>query len=808
MKKIFLFLYTLLVFSGVYAQENKVKVEPVNGDNISLFSLKEVRLLDSDFKHIMDLNHAYMLSLEPDRLLSWFRREAGLTPKAQPYPFWESEYMNGHGPLPGHIMGFYLSGISMMYDSTGDTAILSRLSYILEELSLCQQAGGDGYLLPTICGRAIFENVLDGNFKTSNPFIETPYDKCWEPVYVMNKIMLGLYQVYMRCDLLQAKEILVKMADWFGYSVIDKLSHDDLQKLLVCEHGSINESFIDVYQITGEEKYLKWAQRLNDEDMWVPMSEGKDILEGWHANTQIPKFTGFESVYRYDSNERFTTAARFFWDTVVRKHTWVMGGNSTGEHFFAPEEFEHRIELNGGPESCNSVNMLRLTESLYCDYAEVEKVDYYEKVLFNHILANYDPDQGMCVYYTSMKPGHYKIYGTKYDSFWCCTGTGFEQTAKFGQMIYAHTDDALYVNMFIPSVVTWDKGISIHQETAFPDEGVTSLTVSGEAVFNLKIRCPYWVGSSSLNVIVNGKREKIKAGMDGYVSINRQWKDGDKVRIELPMKLEIVPLNEATHYLALKYGPIVLAARISDEHLSKDDFRSARSTVAMKDYPVIDVPAFIGDIRKIPAAVIRKKGEKLAFLCSKDNVVSKPVELVPFNTIHWSRYAVYFRHYDKKENYLAELKKSEQFKQEEDNLNKRTVDRVIIADAESEKMHKMEAVNSTAGENWRDASKGGYFMYEMKVRKEMEQSVCLQLLGSDSGNRIFDVLIDGKWIDTIDLSKPCKEGKGLYRCYIHIPAEYIKARKNVTVKFQAKNGCIAGGIFDVRIVSAISVQDM
>ena len=221
-----------------------------------------------------------------------------MTPKAQPYPFWESEYMNGHGPLPGHIMGFYLSGISMMYDSTGDTAILSRLSYILEELSLCQQAGGDGYLLPTICGRAIFENVLDGNFKTSNPFIETPYDKCWEPVYVMNKIMLGLYQVYMRCDLLQAKEILVKMADWFGYSVIDKLSHDDLQKLLVREHGSINESFIDVYQITGEEKYLKWAQRLNDEDMWVPMSEGKDILEGWHANTQIPKFTGFESVYR------------------------------------------------------------------------------------------------------------------------------------------------------------------------------------------------------------------------------------------------------------------------------------------------------------------------------------------------------------------------------------------------------------------------------------------------------------------------------------------------------------------------------
>ena len=803
MKNVLALFYCFLVFSGVCAQENKTKASPANRDKISLFSLQDVRLLDSDFKHIMDLNHEYLLSLEPDKLLSWFRREAGLTPKAQPYPFWESEWMGGHGPLPGHIMGFYLSGISMMYDSTGDAAILERLNYILKELAICQQAGGDGYLLPTINGRAVFENVVHGNFETSNPFIDTPHDKTWEPVYVMNKIMLGLYQVYMRCNLPQAKDILVKMADWFGYSILDKLSHEDIQKLLVCEHGSINESFVDVYEITGEKRYLKWAQMLNDEDMWVPMSEGRDILQGWHANTQIPKFTGFESVYRYDGNEKFTKAARFFWKTVVDKHTWVMGGNSTGEHFFAPEEFERRIEHNGGPESCNSVNMLRLTERLFCDYGEVEKVDYYENVLFNHILANYDPDQGMCVYYTSMKPGHYKVYGTPYDSFWCCTGTGFEQTSKFGQMIYAHTDEALYVNMFIPSVVSWKENIQVRQETSFPDESSTHLTISGDSEFDLKVRCPYWVGTSSLTVMINGKRQKVKAGADGYISINRHWKDGDRVDIDLPMKVEVVPLNQASHYIALKYGPIVLGVRIPDAQLQKADFRSARSTIASKNYPAVKVPAFFGNVQKIASAITRMKGDKLAFLCT-DKVVSQPVELVPFNTIHWSRYAVYFRHYDRKDDYLKAHKEmnelENQQKQEEAELQAKTVDRVIVANQESEKAHKMEAVFSSNGYDWRDANKGGYFMYELKALPGVKQSLCLQLFGSDGGNRVFDVLIDGKPIQTLDLSTPNPDCSGLYRRYIEIPDSCIASKNAVTVKFQAKNGSTAGGIFDVRII--------
>ena len=466
--------------------------KPLSKNRIDLFSLSEVRITDKYFKYIQDLDHQYLLTLEPDRLLSWFRREAGLTPKAQPYPFWESEDVWGGGPLAGHILGFYMSSMSMMYQTTNDKMILDRLNYIVNELLLCQKAHGDGYLLATVNGKQVFEDMIDGDFTTSNPLI----NQTWEPVYIMNKIMLGLYGVYKRCHIQDAKRILMGMADWFGYEVLDKLNHENIQKMLVCEHGSINESYIDVYKITGDKKYLEWAKKLNDEDMWVPLSKGEDILNGWHANTQIPKFTGFNAVYRYTNNKAYNDAATRFWDIVVQKHTWINGGNSTGEHFFEESMFEKKIPQYGGPESCNSVNMMRLTESLYQTDGRVDRIDYYERVLYNHILANYDPEEGMCVYYTPMRPGHYKIYGTRYHSFWCCTGTGFEAPAKFAKMIYAHKDNSLYVNMFIASTLDWnEKNIMITQSTNFPDEDQTLLTIKSSSTqqIDLKIRIPFWI---------------------------------------------------------------------------------------------------------------------------------------------------------------------------------------------------------------------------------------------------------------------------------------------------------------------------
>jgi DUF1680 family protein len=696
-------------------------------------------------------------------------------------------------------MGFYLSSMSMMYQSTGDTALINRINYTLRELNECQQAQGDGYLLATINGRHVFEDVVAKNFTTSNPLI----NDTWEPVYIMNKIMLGLYGVYKRCDLPLAKDIFLKMADWFGDSVLNKLTHGDIQKLLFCEHGSINENYINAYTITGDKKYLTWAKELNDEDMWVPLSEGKDILNGWHANTQIPKFTGFENVYDYTGDKRFTDAARFFWSIVTTKHTWSIGGNSTGEHFFDTKQFEERVSHLGGPESCNSVNMLRLTEILYQDYAEPEKIDYYERVLYNHILANYDPEEGMCVYYTSMRPGHYKIYGTEYNSFWCCTGTGMESPTKFGQMIYAYDSNSLYVNLFIPSRVNWkEKNIALIQNTKFPDENNATLTVVTNAPVELsiKIRHPKWLRTSTLPIKINGKTIAVPSSPGGYAEIKRTWKNGDKISIELNGKVTIEPLIASDKYLSVFYGPIVMATQIDNHGLTKDDFRKARQTVAMKEIPMSVAPSFIGDYKTIAANIIKQNDDEL-ILTATDKVASKTFTLVAFNKIHFDRYAVYFRHFDDRDAYNVVAAKERLNDSLSRYLTSITIDSVNIGDSSSESVHRIESVNSYAGgainHKWRNAPDGGYFMYSFKTSANANQFVYLSFSNNTKDTAGFDVYANGKLLQTISYVGINNMAKAYA---VKLPAYLLNAQKDITIKLQAHNKQNTGNVYDLRII--------
>ena len=299
----------------------------------SYFPLREVRLLDSPFLDLQRKGKEYLLWLNPDSLLHFYRIEAGLPSKAAPYAGWESQDVWGAGPLRGGFLGFYLSSVSMMYQSTDDKRLLKRLKYVLKELELCQKAGKDGFLLGLKDGRKLFAEVASGKIKTNNPTV----NGAWAPVYLINKMLLGLSAAYTQCQMEEALPILIRLADWFGYQVLDKLTDDQIQRLLICEHGSINESYVEAYELTGEKRFLDWARRLNDHAMWGPLSEGKDILFGWHANTQIPKFTGFHKYYQFTGDERFLTAATNFWNIVTQNHTWVIGGNSTGEHFFPKE---------------------------------------------------------------------------------------------------------------------------------------------------------------------------------------------------------------------------------------------------------------------------------------------------------------------------------------------------------------------------------------------------------------------------------------------------------------------------------------
>ncbi|MGC4035095.1 MAG: glycoside hydrolase family 127 protein [Chitinophagaceae bacterium] len=776
--------------------QNDIAISPAKPVAVQLFSLHNVRLLDSYFKHIEDLDHDYLLKLEPDKLASWFRREAGLTPKAPPYPSWESENVTPTSALPGHIMGFYLSAMSMMYASTDDEAIKQKLIYTLNELQECQVANGNGYLLPTVGGKHVFEDVVAGNFKTENPTINDVF----EPTYVMNKIMLGLYSVYTQCNLPLAKEIDVKMADWFGSQVIDKLSHEQMQKLLFCEHGSLNESFVQVYRITGDKKYLEWAKRLTDEMLFIPLSKNDDMLTGQHANTQIPKFTGYENVYDYTGDKSYNDAAINFWTTVTTNRTWINGGNSMNEHFFPPQDFEKNLPMRGGPESCNSINMMRLTERLYQDMPSPAMLAYYENVLFNHILANYNPETGQAVYYTSMRPGSYKIYGVPLKSFWCCSGTGLEAPAKFGQMIYAHDTGSLYVNLFISSQLSWpEKGLSMTQQTSIPDNDNTTLTLhlKQSEKFSLLIRKPDWL-AGAIKVSVNGKTQSYTLSTPGFIAINRSWKDGDVIKAILPMKLEIKSLPYSDKYVSFSYGPVLLASKTDNHGLTNDDFNQVNTTVQNKLIPVTDAQSVIGKMQDLSAQFKRVQNKSIRFTNTKNGI-----ELIPYNEIHFDRYTIYYRRYD---NQAALETVKDSLLKEENNataIDKKTVDRVIVADSSSEKVHQMQAVSSgsSVANGWRDANNGGYFMYDLKLPDNGTPKLYIVFSASDDGDRIFDILIDGKLLKTFDHTKPAEGKSSLYPEVIPLPIEMIKDKKSITVKFSAHNHKMAGGVFDVRIIN-------
>lgn len=802
MKKInLIFAFLLLSVSVSFAQQRIAK--PLFENKIELFPLNDVQITEGQFKQIQDLDHQYLLTLEPDRMLSWFRREAGLTPKAQPYPYWESENVWGGGPLAGHILGFYMSSMSMMYQTTNDPMILERLNYVIKELKQCQEAQGDGYLLATINGKHVFEDVIDGEFTTNNPCINTT----WEPIYIMNKIMLGLYGIYTRCNIQDAKSILINMANWFGNEVLDKLDHDNIQKLLVCEHGSINESYINVYEITGDSKYLEWAKKLNDEDMWVPLSKNEDILNGWHANTQIPKFTGFNAVYRYTNNKAYNNAAINFWDIVVKKHTWINGGNSTGEHFFEENLFESKVSQKGGPESCNSVNMMRLTESLYQTDALPQRIDYYERVLYNHILANYDPEQGMCVYYTPMRPGHYKIYGTKYHSFWCCTGTGFEAPAKFAQMIYAHKDNSLYVNLFIPSMLNWkEKGVQIQQSTAFPDENKSVLTLKtlSAQYFNLKIRKPYWAENKDFTVSINGETIETET-TNGYITISRKWKNEDKIQISFSPLLKVIPLKNSTRYYAITYGPIVLGTKINNTNIGKEEFRYPRKTIGDIIIPMSEAPVLFGDINSITHNIKRLPTKELMF--EYNSPIKDSVILMPFNRIHFSRYAIYMIHINSIQEYKNTVSYGNSYTKSKTEVKGINIDVVDIGDTDSEQMHKMEAVNSFSESydytsHLRRAINGGYFMYNLKTLPQNQQYLYVVFRGNDQDTFSFDILVDGHIIKTFTRNKNEKIlATQYYIEYIPIPQELTNNKQNITVKISAKLKETTGDILDLRIIN-------
>jgi DUF1680 family protein len=586
------------------------------------FSLSQVRLLDGPFRDAMLRDQTYLLSLDCDRLLYNFRVNAGLPTQARPYGGWEAP----SGELRGHSVGHYLSACSLMYASTGDARFKERADKIVAGFAECQAALGPkathyGYM--SAFPESFIDRVEAGR-------------QVWAPWYTLHKIMAGLFDANQVCGNAQALEVLTNMANWVKFRV-DGLSEAQMQSSLKTEYGGMNEVLANLYGVTGNADYLKTAEAFNQKVLFDPLAAGEDHMNGLHANTQIPKMIGAARQYELTGDKRDQDIAGFFWDRVAEHRSYVIGGDSDREHFFPTNDFPRHLSAETA-ETCNTYNMLKLTRHLFSWDPSARTMDFYERALYNDILASQDPDQGMFVYLMSLKPGHFKTYSTPENSFWCCVGTGMENHAKYGDTIYFHNDQSLFVNLFIPSDLSWpEKGLSVRQETKFPESDTTRLSIkaANPVALALQIRWPEW--SDKLSVRVNGRREKISGQPGSYVPVSRTWKNGDKVDIHLAMKLHTEPLPGTNNIVALLYGPVVLAGELGTNAMPKPYARNQTDLVRVSDP---SVPPLVGDAHSILKEI---KGNKTTLVFrTKNSGLTNQVTLVPLYRANHERYTVYW----------------------------------------------------------------------------------------------------------------------------------------------------------------------
>jgi hypothetical protein len=740
------------------------------------FDLADVRLLDGPFKKAMMLDAAYLLRIEPDRLLSWFRKEAGLESKGEVYGGWEQR------GIAGHSLGHYLSACAMMFAATGDERFRQRVNYIVSELEHCQRANGDGYVAAIPNGKKIFREVAAGNIRSQG----FDLNGGWVPWYTLHKLFAGLLDANKYCDNKNALTVAVKLGDWADATVA-KLNHEQFQRMLACEHGGMNESLAELYARTGDEKYRRLSRRFHHQAVLDPLTRREDRLQGLHANTQIPKLIGLARLHELTGDHNDKVAAEFFWERVVNHHSYVTGGNSDGEHFGPPDKLNERLTENT-TETCNTHNMLKLTRHLFAWHALAQYADYYERALYNHILASQNPHDGMMCYFVPLKAGARKIYSTPFDSFTCCVGTGMENHSRYGEAIYFHNEDTLWVNLFIASKLNWKKkGILVKLETRYPESDTVGLTFKTQnpVELSLRLRYPAWA-TQGFNLKVNGQPKTVAGKPGSFVELRRTWKNGDRVELQIPMSLRFEAMPDNPQRVALFYGPTLLAGELGgDDQTANGPFL---------------VPALITKSRPLTQWIKPTADGPVTF---KTEGVGRPrdVTLYPFFRMHNRRYAVYWDQFTPHEwevreaDYRAELERVQR-------LEAITIDFAQPGEMQPERDHNMQGEKTDAGEHssrkWRHARDGGWVSFDMGVVPDIPVSLVVTYWGSERGPRTFDILADGVQVATQSLQND-KPGQFFDVTY-PIPVEVTRGKTKVTVKFEAKPGNTAGGFYGLRTV--------
>ena len=715
---------TFLMSASALALADPVSAAPgrqAAAGKVRPLPLSAVRLRPSIYADAVEANRRYLLALEPDRLLHNFHKSAGLPVKGPLYGGWEAR------GIAGHTLGHYLTACSLTHAQTGDKAVLDRVRYSVAELARCQAAHGDGYVGGTtverdgkvVDGKIVFEEIRRGDIRTGGFDINGG----WVPLYTWHKVHAGLIDAYRLGGLAQAMPVMLGMADYLA-SILERLTDQQMQKLLASEYGGLNESYAESYALTGNRRYLVLAERIRDRKVLDPLAEGRNILPGLHANTQIPKLIGLARLHELTGKPQPAATARFFHKTVLDDHTYVIGGNSEREHFGPPDILSPFI-TDRTCEACNTYNMLKLTRHLYAWEPDAAHFDYYERAHLNHIMAHQHPDTGMFVYFMPLSSGARRTYSTPDDSFWCCVGSGMESHAKHGDSIYWEDGSTLFVNLFIPSAADWAaQGMKVELETDFPMEQEVRLRVarsSGKPV-SLALRLPGWSERPSL--ALNGKPTAFERRR-GYAVVTRRWKAGDRLTLDLPMTLRTEPTPDDPRVLAYVHGPVVLAADLGP---------------ADKPFEAM-APAIVASAASALTPVDRQK-----HVFRTQGALPQELTLKPFFNQYDRRTAVYFPLFSQAE-WDREKTAFLAAQAEKAALEARTVDAVFLGEMQPERDHNFRSNHSDViafgGRNGRQAwwGVGNYFEVELAVRPG--PMTLRALYWGEEVDKDFEIKVDG-----------------------------------------------------------------
>ncbi|MDR0544710.1 MAG: glycoside hydrolase family 127 protein [Odoribacteraceae bacterium] len=764
-----------IALSSTRAQETgKLKVNNVVPATLKYFDLRDVRLLDSPFKNAMEKNAEWMLELEPDRLLSNFRLNAGLKPKAPPYGSWESS------GLAGHTAGHVLTAAAQQYAATGDERFKQMIDYMVQQLDSCQIAFVNGFIGGMPGGDRIFKQVKKGVIRSAG----FDLNGLWSPWYNIHKIVAGLTDVYLLTGSEKAKEVLVNLADYLAESIAS-LSNEQMQLMMNCEFGGMNDAFAWVHAITGEQKYLDAANAFYHARLMNPLAEGVDVLPGLHSNTQIPKIIGSARVHELTGNPRDAKIAAFFWDRMVHHHSYANGGNSSAEYLAAPDRLNDRLTTSTC-ETCNTYNMLKLTRHLHEWSGDPAYVDYYERALYNHILASQHPATGMTCYFVSLAMGGRKEFSDKHNTFTCCMGSGFENHSKYGGAIYARSpsNEDLYVNLYIPSTLSWrDRRLKLRLETLYPESGRVSLRVEEAAKqpFALHLRYPAW--ATSMTVKVNGSKQKINAAPGSYLTIRREWKRGDRVEIDLPMHLREVAMPDNPDRRAIFHGPTLLAGELGEQPVE----------------PVRGVPVLVSADKEI-LPLFSPVDKRPQTFRSVGLGYPSDVTLAPFYKMYDQYYSVYWDVFSP-DGWQRQQAAYEAERARVEALNQITVDRITFGEMQPERDHHLDSRESRVGDfrgkKFRYAYPNGYIAFDMKVLPDAPARLLMTFWGGDAGRDTFEILIDDV---RLQLFSPSGNDGDFIENIIDLPESFTRGKDKVRVTLKGHDRSRVTSIYNCRVL--------